>query len=46
MNAFEFMGQHPFLTFFLACIAGQCVHAAFRFFGVLAHGHPPREDYE
>ncbi len=44
MTAFEFMGAHPFLTFFLACIAGQCLHNGFQFFVALVHGHPPHED--
>lgn len=41
-----FMGEHPFLTFFLACIAGECIVRSFQAFAAIFRGWPPPEKDE
>ncbi|EFF4796182.1 hypothetical protein IFY47_003412 [Salmonella enterica] len=41
MTAFDFMGDHPTLTFSLALLACILVRAAFRWIIVMIHGYPP-----
>lgn len=48
MTAYEFMGEHPTLTFFLACIAASCFAYPFKIINrwirhrnIVAQGWPP-----
>ncbi len=45
MNAFEFMGKHPILTFLLACILADLVckiwRRLIRHLNIRRHGWPP-----
>lgn len=41
MNAFDFMGSHPVLTFCLAALVCGLIRALMRWITVMVNGYPP-----
>lgn len=41
MNAYTFMGEHPFLTIALAALVFLLIRATFRWSVILIYGYPP-----
>lgn len=37
----QFMGEHPILTFFLACVLASILNLIMRHWNIRKHGYPP-----